>query len=87
MKLNRVTNPEDAEVYVKLEFFNPGSSVKDRIALAMVEAAEKEGKLKRGWYNYRTNKWEHWYWSCNDCCCKRIQGSTSNARNNEFRAS
>lgn len=33
---------------MKLEFFNPGSSVKDRIALAMIEAAEKEGKLKEG---------------------------------------
>jgi len=45
VKLNRVSNPEDAEVYVKLEYFNPGSSVKDRIALAMIETAEKEGKL------------------------------------------
>ncbi|MBD7946241.1 MULTISPECIES: cysteine synthase A [Psychrobacillus] len=45
VKLNRVTNPEDAEVYVKLEYFNPGSSVKDRIALAMIENAEKSGKL------------------------------------------
>ena len=45
VKLNRVGNPEDAEVYVKLEYFNPGSSVKDRIALAMIQAAEKEGKL------------------------------------------
>ncbi|SES43350.1 cysteine synthase A [Psychrobacillus sp. OK032] len=48
VKLNRVTNPEDAEVYVKLEYFNPGSSVKDRIAFAMIEAAEKEGRLKEG---------------------------------------
>ena len=45
VKLNNVTGPEDAEVYVKLEYFNPGSSVKDRIALAMIEAAEKDGKL------------------------------------------
>ena len=45
VKLNHVTGPEDAEVYVKLEYFNPGSSVKDRIALAMIEAAEKDGKL------------------------------------------
>ncbi|MFJ7974042.1 cysteine synthase A [Psychrobacillus sp. NPDC096389] len=48
VKLNRVTNAEDAEVYVKLEYFNPGSSVKDRIAFAMIEAAEKEGKLTEG---------------------------------------
>lgn len=37
-----------ARLIVKLEFFNPGGSVKDRIALAMVEAAEKEGKLHSG---------------------------------------
>lgn len=48
VKLNRLTGPEDAEVYVKLEYFNPGSSVKDRIALAMIEAAEKSGDLKEG---------------------------------------
>lgn len=48
VKLNRMTGAEDAEVYLKLEYFNPGSSVKDRIALAMVEAAEKEGNLKEG---------------------------------------
>lgn len=48
VRLNRLTGTEDAEVYLKLEYFNPGSSVKDRIALAMVEAAEKEGNLKQG---------------------------------------
>lgn len=48
VKLNRLTGPEDAEVYLKLEFFNPSSSVKDRIALSMVEAAELDGKLQSG---------------------------------------
>jgi cysteine synthase len=48
VKLNRLTGPEDADVYVKLEYFNPGSSVKDRIALSMIEAAEKSGDLKEG---------------------------------------
>ena len=37
-----------ARVLVKLEYFNPAGSVKDRIAKAMIEAAEKEGKLKEG---------------------------------------
>lgn len=51
--LLEVRNIEQAEnlkarVLVKLEYFNPGGSVKDRIALAMIEAAEKEGKLKPG---------------------------------------
>ncbi|MFC5590878.1 cysteine synthase A [Sporosarcina soli] len=48
VKVNRLTGPEDAEVYLKLEYFNPGSSVKDRIAVAMIEAAEKAGDLKEG---------------------------------------
>ena len=48
VKLNRMTGADDAEVYLKLEYFNPGSSVKDRIALAMIEAAEKSGELSEG---------------------------------------
>jgi cysteine synthase A len=48
VKLNRLTGPNDAEVWAKLEGFNPGGSVKDRPALAMIEDAEKKGKLKKG---------------------------------------
>ncbi|WLR50923.1 cysteine synthase A [Bacillus tianshenii] len=48
VKLNRLTGENDADVYLKLEFMNPGSSVKDRIALSMIEAAITEGKLKEG---------------------------------------
>ncbi|MDR6224825.1 cysteine synthase A [Desmospora profundinema] len=48
VRLNRMTGPEDAEVYVKLESFNPGGSVKDRTALSMIEAAERAGELKPG---------------------------------------
>lgn len=48
VKLNRLTDETSADVYLKLEYMNPGSSVKDRIGLAMIEAAEKEGKLKAG---------------------------------------
>lgn len=47
VKLNRLTDDNMADVYVKLEFMNPGSSVKDRIALAMIEAAEEAGKLTK----------------------------------------
>ncbi|QGP90786.1 Cysteine synthase [Neomoorella glycerini] len=47
VRLNRL--PENgAAVYAKLEYFNPGASVKDRIALSMIEAAEAAGKLKPG---------------------------------------
>ncbi|EKN67999.1 cysteine synthase A [Schinkia azotoformans] len=48
VKLNRLTDENAADVYVKLEYFNPGSSVKDRIALAMIEAALEKGDLKEG---------------------------------------
>jgi len=47
VRLNKLTGPNDAEVVAKLEYFNPGSSVKDRIAWYMVEEAEKAGVLKR----------------------------------------
>lgn len=48
VKLNHATGPNDGTVYVKLEYMNPGSSVKDRLALAMVEKAEEDGILKPG---------------------------------------
>ncbi|KRE67589.1 cysteine synthase A [Paenibacillus sp. Soil750] len=48
VRLNRVVPEGSAEVYVKLEYQNPGASVKDRIAISMIEVAEQEGKLKPG---------------------------------------
>lgn len=48
IKLNNIVPEGAADVYVKLEAFNPGSSVKDRIALAMIEDAEKAGTIKPG---------------------------------------
>ena len=48
VKLNRVVPEDAADVYVKLEFLNPAGSIKDRIALAMIEDAEKAGKLQAG---------------------------------------
>jgi len=47
VKLNKI-NKGEADVYVKLESFNPMSSVKDRIAFSMIEAAENDGNLKQG---------------------------------------
>ena len=48
VKLNRVTVGVPCTVLAKLEFLNPGGSVKDRIGLAMIEAAERDGRLKPG---------------------------------------
>lgn len=48
VKLNKVVPEDSADIYLKLEFYNPGSSVKDRIALSIIIAAEQAGKLKPG---------------------------------------
>ena len=48
VRLNRLTSGFAAQVYAKVDYMNPGGSVKDRIALTMVDQAEKSGKLKPG---------------------------------------
>ena len=48
IKLNHLTGSNDADVYVKIEGANPTGSMKDRMALAMIEGAEKRGDLKKG---------------------------------------
>src|SRR5262245_20303482 len=48
VQLRRLPDAQSAEVWVKCEQFNPGGSVKDRIALAMIEAAEHEGRIRPG---------------------------------------
>ena len=48
LKLQRIPDKAHAQILCKLEFYNPGGSVKDRIALAMIEDAEKKGILKPG---------------------------------------
>lgn len=48
LKLNNMVSDDIAEVYVKLEKFNPGASIKDRAALGMIEKAEQKGLLKKG---------------------------------------
>jgi len=47
LRLNRISDETGAEVYGKLEYFNPAGSVKDRIGFAMLQAAEREGKLDK----------------------------------------
>ena len=48
VRLNQIGKETGAQIVVKLEFFNPLSSVKDRIGVAMIDAAERDGKLKPG---------------------------------------
>src|SRR5213083_1267337 len=48
IKINKITKGIPCTVLAKVDYFNPGNSIKDRMALKMVEMAEKEGKLKPG---------------------------------------
>ncbi|MFH0881081.1 MAG: pyridoxal-phosphate dependent enzyme, partial [Lentisphaerota bacterium] len=48
IRLNRMAAEISSPIYIKAEFLNPGGSVKDRIGLAMIEAAERSGQLKSG---------------------------------------
>lgn len=48
IRLNKITKDLPCDVYAKVEYFNPGNSIKDRMAVKMVEVAEAEGKLKPG---------------------------------------
>lgn len=48
IRLNKVTADLPCPVYAKVDFFNPGNSIKDRMALKMLEVAEQEGKIKPG---------------------------------------
>src|SRR5262252_8856 len=48
VRLDRLSPPRGARIVAKLEYLNPGGSVKDRIGMAMIEAAERDGKLRPG---------------------------------------
>jgi cysteine synthase A len=48
VRINRITDGAEAQVFAKLEFYNPTSTIKDRIGIAMIDAAEKSGELKPG---------------------------------------
>src|SRR5437764_13440702 len=48
VRLNKVAGPDDAAVYAKCEFLNPGGAIKDRMALYILDKAEQEGRIRRG---------------------------------------
>src|ERR671939_1793852 len=48
VKLNKITKDLPCTVLAKVEYFNPGNSIKDRMAIKMLEVAEQEGKIKPG---------------------------------------
>lgn len=48
VRVNRLVGQDDAELYVKLEYFNPSGSVKDRAAFNLIAQAEKDGRIRPG---------------------------------------
>src|SRR5579864_5977816 len=48
LHLKRIVPPDGADLYAKLEYLNPGGSIKDRAAIGIIQRAEQEGKLRRG---------------------------------------
>lgn len=73
----------NAQVLAKLEYFNPAGSVKDRIANAMINEAEKSGALKPGATHYRTDLRQHWYRSGSSCSFPRLPHHPHHAGNHE----
>ncbi len=66
----------DATILAKLEYFNPAGSVKDRVALAMIEEAEKKGVLKKGATIIEPTSGRY-----RSCGCGRIKGLQGNSYN------
>jgi len=79
VRINRLTGSNDATLYAKLEWYNVGGSVKDRMALYLIEYAEAAGKLKRDKKNTRGNFRKHRNRPRHDCCSERLQNHHHNA--------
>ena len=81
VRLSKKINPYPAEVLIKLENFNPMSSVKDRVGAAMLEQAEKDGIIKPG-----ATIIEPTSGNTDGLCSERIQADFNNAGDDECRA-
>ena len=88
MEVQNIAREENlkARVIVKIESRNPGGSVKDRVALAMVEDAEKQGMLKPGGTLIEpTDQRKHWHRIGMGSFSERLQAHSHYARNDEHR--
>ena len=72
VQLKRLAPPGGADVFVKLEYFNPTGSYKDRMALAMIEGAEARGALRPGMRVVEYTRRQHWIFSCDGLCGEGI---------------
>ena len=80
VRLNRLTDGADATVAAKLEFYNPASSVKDRIGVAIIDAAEASGELKPGGTIVEATSRQHRHRARHGRRGPRLQGRPDHAR-------
>ena len=83
VRLNRIAEGLNGTVVAKLESFNPLSSVKDRIGLAMIDAAERAGLHKEGFGHCGAHEREYRYWAGLCMCGQRISVDHHHARNDD----
>ena len=80
VRLNRITDGAGATVVAKLEFYNPASSVKDRIGVSMIDAAEASGELKAGGTDRRSDQRQHRHRPGDGRCRPRVPRHPHDAR-------
>ena len=73
VRINKLNPNKNVNIFAKLEGNNPGGSIKDRIALKMIEEAEKDGKTDERQNNYRSDIRKHGNCYCNDRRRERIR--------------
>ena len=79
LHLRKMVPPGIADIYVKLEYLNPGGSIKDRAALGMISRAEKRGNSQTGGYHPRSDGGQYGRRPGIDWCKPRLQGSPRSA--------
>ena len=83
VRLNRLTEGAGATVAAKLEFYNPASSVKDRIGVSMIDAAEASGELEAGRHDRRGHQRQHRHRARDRRRGTRLPGRPHDARDDE----
>ena len=80
VRLSRIAAGVRPQVVAKLESFNPGGSIKDRIAVSLIEAAERDGKLRAGGTIVEPTSRQHWHRAGDRGAAQRLSRDRRDAR-------